>query len=250
MMDTQRPTLMSIMKALGPAGLLGIAWVIVPVIAGFTLLFALGPVAQWLQSHGAWGIVIYIIAFMLTSGFGILPTYAQAFLGGWVFGLTLGIPGALIGFTGGAVVGYAIARLVARDRVETLIKRHHKASTIRDALVGRGFFRTLGLVTLLRVPPNSPFALTNLLLASCRIPLSVYVPSVAIGMLPRTALIVGFGAAAATQAANSGSTDIQSFFSESNGPYVMIGGLVLVLIIFALISKIANRALERASRSE
>jgi uncharacterized membrane protein YdjX (TVP38/TMEM64 family) len=229
---------------------LGIAWVIVPVIAGFTLLFALGPVAQWLQSHGAWGIVIYIIAFMLTSGFGILPTYAQAFLGGWVFGLTLGIPGALIGFTGGAVVGYAIARLVARDRVETLIKRHHKASTIRDALVGRGFFRTLGLVTLLRVPPNSPFALTNLLLASCRIPLSVYVPSVAIGMLPRTALIVGFGAAAATQAANSGSTDIQSFFSESNGPYVMIGGLVLVLIIFALISKIANRALERASRSE
>lgn len=249
-MDTQRPTLISIMKALGPAGLLGIAWVIVPVIAGFTLLFALGPVAQWLQSHGAWGIVIYIIAFMFTSGFGILPTYAQAFLGGWVFGLALGIPGALVGFTGGAIVGYAIARLVARDRVETLIKRHHKASTIRNALVGRGFFRTLGLVTLLRVPPNSPFALTNLLLASCRIPLSVYVPSVAIGMLPRTALIVGFGAAAATQAKDSGSTDIQSFISESNGPYVMIGGLVLLLIIFALISKIANRALERASRPE
>lgn len=249
MNDSQRPTLISVLKELGPAGVLGIAWVTVPVIAGFTLLFALGPVALLLESQGSWGIVIYILVFMITSGCGILPTYAQAFLGGWVFGLTLGIPGALVGFTGGSLIGYVIARQVSRDRVETLIKRHDKASTIRDALIGRGYARTLGIVTLLRVPPNSPFALTNLLLASCRVPLKIYIPSVAVGMLPRTALIVGFGAAAATQASNSGSTDIQSFISESNGPYVMIGGLILLLGILALLNHIANRALERASRS-
>ncbi|MCH2148403.1 MAG: VTT domain-containing protein [Phycisphaerales bacterium] len=239
--------MMSVLKALGPAGVLGVAWVTVPVLAGFTLLFALGPVALWLQDQGGWGIVIYIIVFMVTSGCGLLPTYAQAFLGGWVFGLTLGIPGALVGFTGGSLIGYFIARQVSRDRVEALIRQHDKASTIRDALIGRGYARTLGIVTLLRVPPNSPFALTNLLLASCRVPLTIYIPSVAAGMLPRTALIVGFGAAAATQAAQTGSTDIQSFISESSGPYVMLGGLALLLGILALISRIANRALERAA---
>ncbi|MCH2149809.1 MAG: VTT domain-containing protein [Phycisphaerales bacterium] len=243
----QRTSLISIFRELGPTGLLGLAWTIVPAVAGITLLAQLGVVAEWLESLGAWGIVIYVVAFALTSGLGLLPTVAQAFLGGWVFGLAMGIPAGLVGFTGGALIGYGIGRVVSQNRVESLIARHKKASTIRNALIGRGYARTLGIVTLLRVPPNSPFALTNLLLSSCRIPLSIYIPSVAIGMLPRTALVVGFGAAAAAKAAETGSEDIQTLFSESSGPSVMIGGLVLLLAIFALISWIANRALEQAA---
>ncbi len=249
MMPDKRTSIIAIIRELGPAGILGLAWTIIPAAAGVTLLAKLGVVAEWLGNLGTWGIVIYALAFAVTSGMGLLPTLAQAFLGGWVFGLALGIPAALVGFTGGGLLGYGIGRLVAQDRVERLIARHKKANTIRDALIGRGYARTLGIVTLLRVPPNSPFALTNLLLSSCRIPLAIYIPSVAIGMLPRTALVVGFGAAAAAQAAETGSKDIQTLFTESgSGTYVMIGGIVLLLAIFALISWIANRALEQASR--
>ena len=242
-----RTSIITIFRELGPAGLLGLAWVIVPMVAGLTLLGYLGTVAQWLDSLGTWGFVIYMLVFALTSGFGLLPTFAQAFLGGWVFGLALGIPAALVGFTGGAVIGYAIARVVSRDRVKALIARHAKARTIRDALIGRGFARTFGLVTLLRVPPNSPFALTNLLLSSCRIPLTIYIPSVILGMSPRTAIIVGFGAAASAQAAATGSTDIQSFLANSSNSYVLFGGLAVVIVLMILITRISNKALEQAT---
>ena len=80
------------------------------------------------------------------AGLGFLPTYAQSILGGWVFGVALGLPAALVGFTGEAWLGYEIARRVSKDRVEELIERNPKARVIRDALVGRGPWRTLLVV--------------------------------------------------------------------------------------------------------
>ena len=106
----------SIFLALGPAGLLGIAWATLPAVLGITLLFLIGDAATALRALGTWGFLVYVLIFMSTSGFGILPTFAQAVLGGWIFGLPLGLLGALAGFTGGSLVGYAISRLVSRDR--------------------------------------------------------------------------------------------------------------------------------------
>ena len=65
---------------------------------------------------------------------------------------------ALVGFTGGGLLGYQVARRVSKDRVEELIEGNPKARAIRDALRRRGPWRTLLVVTLLRLPPNSPFA--------------------------------------------------------------------------------------------
>jgi len=41
-----------------------------------------------------------------------------------------------------------------------------------------------------RIPPNSPFSLTNLALSTTGVPLWIYVLGTAVGMLPRTALVV------------------------------------------------------------
>lgn len=247
MSELKKPSLFSIAVELGPAFLLGVAWTVIPALAGLTLLFELGPVTEWFRSLGGWGIVVYAAVFIVTSGLGLLPTYAQAVLGGWIFGLAGGLPAAMVGFTGGSLLGYIVARCAARDRVEKMIERHKKASIIREALVGRSFAKTIGIITLLRIPPNSPFALTNLLLSSCRVPLSAYVIGVVLGMLPRTAIVVGFAAAAASQAAASGQGDIQSFIDQGPGPVVFIAGLALLIGIFLLLSHIANKALQRAA---
>lgn len=231
----------SIFIALGPAGLLGVLWAILPAVLGIALLVKLGAAATWLDELGSWGIVVYALCFMLTAGLGLLPTYAQAVLGGWVFGLGEGLVGALCGITAASLIGYGISRLVSQDRVEVLIKRHRKAEIVRDALIKRGFWATTGIVTLLRISPNSPFALTNLVMGSCRVALLPYVIGVIVGMTPRTALIVGFAAAAA----RTGAVDIQTFISDGKGTIVIVVGIVLLLVALGIVSWIAQRALSK-----
>ena len=237
----RRSDLRSILTALGPTGLLGILWATLPAILGITLLFLIGPAASGLDALGRWGIVVYILVFMATSGLGILPTVAQAVLGGWVFGLPMGLLAALAGFTGGSMIGYGLSRIVSRDRIETLITEYPRAQAVRDALIGRGFWSTTGILMLLRIPPNSPFALMNLVMASCKVSIPPYIIAVVIGMTPRTALFVGTAAAAAA----TGAVDIQTFVTEGKGGTVMIIGIVLLVAVLAVIGWISDRALKR-----
>ncbi|MFG0306133.1 MAG: hypothetical protein ACF8Q5_07950, partial [Phycisphaerales bacterium JB040] len=154
----------AVARRLGPAAWLGLAWTVLPAVMGILLVTRFrGPAAEWLGGHDQWtALGLYVGIFALTAGFGLLPTVFQALIGGYVFGLEWGVPGALAGFTLASLIGYAISRLVARHKVEAEIERHAKALAVRNALVGGGALKTLGLVTLVRVPPNSPFALTNL----------------------------------------------------------------------------------------
>src|SRR5690606_20179587 len=124
------------------------------------------------------------------AGLGLLPTYAQAILGGWAFGVATGLPIALVAVTVGATIGFLLGRSVSRKRAERLIREDPRAIAVRDALIGRGPLRTLGVITLLRLPPNSPFALTNLALGAAGAPLWGVIVGTAIGLAPRTGAAV------------------------------------------------------------
>ena len=228
-------------RELGPVGLLGILWSVVPGVLGITLLVYLGTVSDWLRANPGVALPVYCAAFATTAGFGVLPTYAQAILGGWVFGFAAGFPAALLGFTLAALLGYGIARLVARDTVMRRIGADPRARTVHEALVGRSGARTLGVVTLLRVPPNSPFALTNLAMAGTRVGVLPFVAGTALGMAPRTVVYVGMGAGGAA----SGARGLGEFVKEGPGWIVMVVGIVLMLCVLGILSNIANRALER-----
>lgn len=228
------------LRQLGPTGLLALLWTAAPAIAGILLLGYIGVVSDWLHHDLALGLIIYTLVFIVAGGCGFLPTYAQAIVGGWVFGIAAGIPAALLGFTGASLLGYGIARTVSRDKVEAMINENRKARVVRDALVGCGRWRTFIVVALLRFPPNSPFALTNLAMASTGVAILPYIFGTMIGMMPRTTVAVVFAATASREA-----RDIQEFVREGPGPYVLIGGIVVMLVVLAILSAIANRALER-----
>lgn len=228
-------------RELRSTGILGIAWAVLPGVLGITLLYQLGPVSDWLGAHPTLGLVLYVVAFSITAGLGLLPTYAQATLGGWVYGFATGFSGALVGFTAASAIGYGIARLVSGDHVARVLARHPQARIIERELVGRGGLRALLVVTLLRVPPNSPFSLTNLAFAAVRVPLPIYLAGTLIGMAPRTAVYVGFASAARA----SGSKDIQSFVADGPGWWVFAAGIALMVGVFAVLGKMANAALEK-----
>ncbi len=231
-------------KRLGPTGMLALAWTATPAVVGITLLVYVGAVSEFLHDQGEFGLLIYIGIFMLSGGFGLLPTFAQAIIGGWVFGAAVGLPAALIGFTGASLLGYFIASFVSRDRVDEMIRSNRRALVVRNALIGKGWWRTLGIVILLRLPPNSPFSLTNLVMASTKVAIVPYAIGTMVGMLPRTAVAVVFAATAAA----SGHDDLQGFIKDGPGPAVLIAGLVVMFIVLGVIGLIANGALEKLDR--
>lgn len=247
----------------GRAGPVAVVAAFLPMAGGFLLLGFMPVVSGWLNGLGWAGVGVYVAIFAMTSGLAILPTYAQAALGGYAFGLVGGVPAALAGFLGGSILGYAAARRMAGDDANAAIDRHPKWCAVRDAFVamdtdaGRpglqaGFWRTLGIVTLVRVPPNSPFALTNLLMASVRVPRVAFLIGTAAGMLPRTALVVWIGAQVAAEfaarvAAGEEAGELTSAaLSEARPGWLLPAGIGLAIGVLVLLAWLGDRAIKRA----
>lgn len=224
------------------SGLLGLAWVTAPPIVGTYLLVRLGEIGELLEKDPTLGFWAYVAVFAVSAGLGILPTYAQAILGGWVFGLWLGLGGALLGFTGGAAIGMLFSRAVAGSSIERWIDAHPRARAVRSALVGGSLGKTFAIVALVRLPPNSPFAITNLALGATGVPFFLALAATFVGMLPRTAVACFF----ASQASATGAKDIQQLV-EDEGWLVLVVGVAIMAVVVFVIGRIARIALDRLS---
>ncbi len=241
--EPQKEGLVSFFKRLGPAGFLAIAWTAMPPLGGFLLLAFIGDISGWLETHQLLGVVLYSVLFMFSAGFGALPTYSQALLGGWAFGPVVGFLAAWAGFVGASLIGYTIARTISKRRVEKMIDESPKARAVRDALIGHGMLRTTAIVSLIRVPPNSPFALTNLAMAASGVRLVPYVIGTALGMAPRTFAAVWL----ASEGAKRGDNLVDLFKRE---PVEIIIALAITFAVLGVIGYIAQRALEKVSGAQ
>lgn len=226
----------------GLAGPMALGALLMPPLGGFMVIGYMKTIAEYLRSHQGSGPLVYAAGFATLAGLALLPTYAQSALGGYAFGVAAGIPAALMGFAGGAVLGYEIARRASSERVMKTIDSKPQWRAVRDAFVsgrvGGGFFRTLGIVALLRLPPNSPFAITNLVMASVRVPRAPYVLGTIIGMAPRTAAAVWVGAQAAASMSDS---------PVKPPKWMIVAGVVLMLVVLVVVGSIANKAIRRVT---
>jgi uncharacterized membrane protein YdjX (TVP38/TMEM64 family) len=229
---------------LGFAGPMAVGALFLPPLGSIALFMTMGTTGPWLQSHASIGVLIYVTAFAILAGLALLPTYAQSALGGFAFGVTLGIPAALCGFVGGALIGYTIAGRAAGDRVDRLIDEKPKWRAVRDALLDRrrGWLGTTGMVALLRLPPNSPFALMNLVMASVKVPRSCFLVGTLLGMLPRSSLAVVIGAGVEKLTKESLDAAVPG--------WVWWTGIALTVTIVGVIGYIANSAIERITRAQ
>jgi uncharacterized membrane protein YdjX (TVP38/TMEM64 family) len=181
-------------RALGPVGPLAAAASLLPPLGSLVLLGTLPAVGAWLQAHDGLGVLVFIAAFTILGGFALLPTYTPSILGGWAFGGMHGWIATMAGFAGAATLGYVLARVAAGDRLQRALDRYPRGQLLRQAVVRSTAPKAAATAALLRLPPNAPFALMNLLLAAGGMAFVPYLAGSLAGLAPRAAAAAVVGA--------------------------------------------------------
>ena len=198
------------------------------------------PVHDWIQSLTGWmrqlgsiGILVFIGAYAIAT---------VLFLPGWIFTVTAGLLFGVVGGTvialGGAVIGAALAFLVARylvrERVQDFTRLNSRFEAI-DRAIGENGWKIVGL---LRLSPLIPFNISNYFYGITAIRFWPYVIVSAIGMLPGTLLYAYLGAI--------GRATVGTKSQPSVWQYVLLGiGLAATIAATILIGRIARNALKK-----
>ena len=205
-----------------------------PFAGSFVLLSFAVPLGYWLRENWQEGVPYYLGGVLFFCGLSMLPTNVIGLLGGFAFGFELGIPVLITGVVGAATLSFLIHNKIVGDRLPHVFDAHPKAKAVYEALVGQSVGRTTLVIFLLRLSPAMPFALTNFLMASARVPLKSYVVGTFLGMLPRSSAVVIVG---------SGLSDLT--LDNAENTWLLVFGIIATIITVIVLSRIANRALER-----
>lgn len=228
-----------IFRRLGPAGWVTLFASTLPPLLGMTVLATSLKLAPWLKSHMPESMFMTAGAFAVLGGAMLAPTYSFSWLCGLSFGLVPGVFTAMTAITSAGMLNYLWARAVCKDRITTLLDEHPKSRAIHQSLLHGSALKTFVIVTLLRLPPTSPFALANVLLAATKVPLLTVFGATVLGMLPRTAIVVAAGAG------------LESLDPDmKKNPLVWAGGIVVTVIVLVILGVVARKALEQATRPD
>jgi uncharacterized membrane protein YdjX (TVP38/TMEM64 family) len=223
-------------RRLGPAGPLAVLSGTFPPLGGFILIGFIAQIAPWLRAHQGVGLLIYVGGFSTLAALALLPTYACSILGGWTFGFWVGFPASMAAFCGASLLAYLINSRAAGDRVVDIIREHPKWEAVRAALMDAGFWKAFWIVTLLRLPPTSPFAAANFIMGTIRAPLVPFILGTAIGMAPRTGVVIWAAAHAS-----------QLNFKDTGQNWLFAAGLVVTVFVVVILGHYANEAVKRAT---
>ena len=225
----------TILRRLGPGGPLALISATLPAIGLVTLAFCFNLIGPWLKAQAGLGLLIYILGFALCAGLAIFPTHIQAALGGWAFGVAVGLPAAYAGVLGAALLGYVIGIRATGDRALQIIAEKPKWQAVYNGLVRSGFAKSLLIVLLVRLAV-SPFALTNLVLAAARVNPIAYTLGTVLGLAPRTGAVVFLA------------VGLKEVTAETpHKRWLWIASLLVTLVAVAIIGHIANQAITRVT---
>jgi len=192
--------------------------------------------AQWVESLGVWGPVVFILGYAVAT-VAFVPGSLLTLAAGAIFGLVEGTIYTLIGATLGASAAFLVARYVARGAIERKIAGNARFAAI-DRAVGREGFK---IVALLRLSPIFPFNLLNYSLGLTKVGFLPYLVA-SIAMLPGTLLYVYYGKAAGSLAALAGGAQA----AKGTGSWVLLGvGLVATIVATTFVTRLAGRALRQ-----
>ncbi|HXV61338.1 MAG TPA: TVP38/TMEM64 family protein [Vicinamibacteria bacterium] len=213
-------------------------------IVGVVVVVRLLPLSHWLGAFNVWvsGLgVIGMIAFGLMYAVAtvlMLPGSLLTLAGGATFGLLPGFVTVLFGATAGAALAFLVSRHLARKRVENWIQKKPSFDAIDKAVAKQGW----KIVLLTRLSPVFPFNFQNYAYGLTSVSFAQYTLASWIGMIPGAFLYVYLGTLGRSgleAAAGAGR-------AETLRLVLQVVGLLATLLVTALITRTAKRALREA----
>jgi|GEM_PF-1987613 len=153
--------------------------------------------AEWgpeLKDAGWWLLPVYLVVAGTLTGLALLPSHLTSLLSGFLFGFIGGLPLALGVVLIGSGLGYLLSRRYAGGDLRMLVDRSKWGRRLATALIDAPNLKAIFVVALVRLPPQVPFALGNVLAASSGVRLLPLVVGTVLGMAPRVGLVVWVGA--------------------------------------------------------
>jgi uncharacterized membrane protein YdjX (TVP38/TMEM64 family) len=227
-------------KELGNLTPIAFLTTVLPIIGGWSLaLFFAIPLGNWLKANWEIGIGVYFLFVLFFCGLALLPTNVIGIIAGWAFGFEIGITVLILAVVSASTLSFLIHSRLVGDTLPHVFENHPKGKVIYEALVEQNFWRTTLIIFLLRLSPAMPFALTNFLMASARVPLKAFGIGTFCGMLPRSVAVVLVGA---------GLSELS--LSNPQEMWLIIFGIIATIISIIFITIVARRALERLTREK
>lgn len=190
--------------------------------------FFITAVDEW----GVWGYVAYAAVYTALEIVAV-PAIPLTMTAGVVFGPVLGTLVVSLSATVAATVAFLIARYAVRDKVQAFASKHPKFAAI-DKAIGRD---GLKFVTLLRLSPLLPLAVSNYIYGLTSVDLGSYVLGSMIGMLPGTYAYVSAGhVGRAVLAEGEGFAGFES--------WQVFVGLAVTLLAIGFVGSMAKKAIE------
>lgn len=228
------------LKELGRLTPIAFATTVMPPVGGtIFILTAAYPLAFWLKENWETGVGLFTLGVIFFCGLSILATNIVGVLGGWAFGFELGITALMLAIVSAATVSFLIHTRIVGDTLPHVFEHHPKGQAVYKALVGQSVWRTTLIIFLLRLSPAMPFALTNFLMASARVPLKSFVGGTFFGMLPRSSAVVFVG---------SGLSELS--FENSQDAWLIVFGIAATIISIIFITIVARRALHHITKEK
>ncbi len=197
--------------------------------------------AEWVDSLGFWGPLVYVVGYALAT-VAFIPGSLLTLAAGAIFGLAKGTLTVFIGATLGSTLAFLVARYLARSSIEHRLAARPRFAAIDEAVAKEG----RKIVFLLRLSPIFPFNLLNYALGLTNVGFRDYVIA-SIGMLPGTFLYVYYGKALGSLAAVAGGAEVE----KGAGYWVILtAGLIATLVVTTLVTRIASRSLALEVKNE
>ncbi len=192
----------------------------------------------WVEGLGVWGPIVFIAGYVVAT-VAFVPGAPLTLAAGPIFGLGAGVAYVFVAASLGAIAAFLVARYGARSWIESKLAHDARFASIDRAIGAEG----LKIAFLLRLSPIFPFNLLNYALGLTRVHFSHYAIA-CVGMLPGTLLYVYLGKIAGDAAAAAGGAAPDAGWQTWA---VRILGLVATILVTAVITRTARRALNEAT---
>jgi uncharacterized membrane protein YdjX (TVP38/TMEM64 family) len=210
---------------------MGLLLIAVLVVLGDEIAHHLRAIDAWIVSLGLWGVLAFVGLFVVATSV-FVPETVLSIMAGALFGMAEGLLTVVAAGLAAATAQFVLSRWVLRSRIERTLTAKPSLAALQHAVLLSEF----RLQVMIRLTPLNPATL-NYLLGAAGVRLRGFLLA-SLAFLPHQVVEVYFGHAGRHVTKITGRIGSAVYLQDA----LVLGGLIMCIIVLALITRTARRA--------